>query len=396
MPLPQAILDDIDAVARLDIVPTILDVVCETTGLGFSAVARVTETHWVACAVRDDIGFGLKPGGELQLETTICNEIRQSGDHVVFDQATTHALFRSHPTPKLYGFESYISVPIIKSGAFFGTLCAIDPRPAKVDSPHVVNMFRLFATLIASHLETMERTSSTERALVLERERAELQNQFVAVLGHDLRNPLAAIRSGISLLRVDPTPQRFSSVLPLIGRSVDRMTALIDNVLDFARGRLGSGIGVVRSIAVKLEPTVEHVIEEARTTHPGRVIHSDIRFDRLLFVDGGRIGQLLSNLLTNALTHGDPSGPVHVLAESGSWGLRIAVTNSGSRIAPATIERLFQPFARGDQHDSTSGLGLGLYIAAQIAQSHGGTLTVESNDAETTFTLTIPPDRSQH
>jgi len=99
---------DIETIANLSVVPSILDVVAQTTGMGFAAVARVTDTRWVACAVRDDIDFGLKPGGELKLDSTICDEIRQSRHGVVFDDAQTDPVFRTHHTPLLYGLRSYI------------------------------------------------------------------------------------------------------------------------------------------------------------------------------------------------------------------------------------------------------------------------------------------------
>src|SRR5215203_467949 len=125
--------EDLNAVAAIDAVPNILKVVCQTTGMGFAAVARVTDEQWIALAVRDEIGFGLEPGGELDLATTICSEIRQSREPVVIDHVSEDPCFADHPTPKMYGFQSYISVPIIfRDGRFFGTLCAIDPAPAEL------------------------------------------------------------------------------------------------------------------------------------------------------------------------------------------------------------------------------------------------------------------------
>ena len=131
--------DDLNSIAAIDAVPHILKVVCEVTGLGFAAVARVTEDRWVALAVRDTIGFGLEPGGELVVKTTICDEIRNSRKPVVIDRVSADPCFSDHPTPRMYGFESYISVPIIlRNGDFFGTLCAIDPAPAKVSEAATV------------------------------------------------------------------------------------------------------------------------------------------------------------------------------------------------------------------------------------------------------------------
>jgi GAF domain-containing protein len=106
---------DIAAVQRIDAVPRILEVVCRTTGMGFAAVARVTEDRWVACAVRDTIKFGLEPGGELKVETTICDEIRKSREAVAIDHVAEDHTYCGHPTPAMYGFQSYISMPIILS-----------------------------------------------------------------------------------------------------------------------------------------------------------------------------------------------------------------------------------------------------------------------------------------
>src|SRR3954447_22368142 len=159
--------------------------------MGFAAVARVTDERWIACAVRDEISFGLKPGGELKLETTICNEIRASGEGVVIDHVAEDEAFCGHPTPAMYGFQSYISMPIVRpGGAFFGTLCAIDPRPASLKRPEVAQMFRLFADLIAFYLEADERMAATEAALLDERQAAELREQFIAVVRPQLGQPL--------------------------------------------------------------------------------------------------------------------------------------------------------------------------------------------------------------
>src|ERR1700709_1629765 len=192
---------DIVAVQRIAAVPRILEVVCRSTGMGFAAVARVTDERWVCCAVRDEIEFGLVPGGELEVETTICHEIRQSHEAVVIDNVAEDGAYCGHHTPEKYGFQSYISMPIVLSdGTFFGTLCAIDPRPARLNTPQTVGMFKLFAELIATHLEAVDRVAASEATLLSERETSELREQFIAVLGHDLRNPLASIAAGARML----------------------------------------------------------------------------------------------------------------------------------------------------------------------------------------------------
>ena len=106
----------------------ILNEICAATGMGFAAVARVTEQRWIACQVEDKIEFGLDPGDELKIKETICDEIRDSGEAVVFDDATDDIKWSRHPVPVIYGFKSYCSFPVyLDDGSFFGTLCAIDP-----------------------------------------------------------------------------------------------------------------------------------------------------------------------------------------------------------------------------------------------------------------------------
>jgi signal transduction histidine kinase len=382
---------DMTAVARIGAVPKIVEVVCRTTGMGFAAVARVTEDRWVACAVRDEIQFGLRPGGELKVETTICSEIRASGQPVIIDHVAEDDAFRGHPTPAMYGFQSYISMPIFRpGGGFFGTLCAIDPRPARVNRPETIGMFRLFADLIALHLDAQERLEASEAALLDERHRAELREQFIAVLGHDMLNPLAAINAGGKLLQSEPLSDRAVSIVNLMQNSVARMAGLIDNVLDFARGRLGGGLELDRKAAEPLGPVLDQVVAELRAAWPDRVIETRFALRHAVACDRHRMAQLFSNLLANALTHGAADGPIRVHAFTDEDMFELSVANSGNPIPPATLERLFQPFFRASMRQGRQGLGLGLYIAAEIARGHDGVLDVTSTSIETRFTFRMP------
>jgi signal transduction histidine kinase len=383
--------DDLAAIAKIDAVPRILEVVCRTTGMGFAAVARVTEERWIACAVRDEIAFGLEPGGELPVQTTICDEIRASGQPVVIDHAAEDAIFCVHPTPKMYGFQSYISVPITRpDGGFFGTLCAIDPRPARLNTPETVGMFKLFADLIAFHLEAQERVTISERALLGERHTAELREQFIAVLGHDLRTPLASVDAGAKVLRKLPVGDKAAHVAVMIENSAARMAGLIRDILDFARGRLGGGLSVTPILDAGLDKMLEQVLDELRAAWPDRAIRSELALDRPVACDSARIAQLFSNLLSNALTHGDRAGPVSVRAHSDDTGFELSVANLGQPIPSDTIERLFQPFSRASARPGREGLGLGLYIASEIARAHAGSLDVVSSPLETRFTFRMP------
>jgi signal transduction histidine kinase len=393
-PSDSALAADVAAVGRIPAVHTILEVVCRSTGLGFAAVARVTPSRWIACAVRDEIAFGLQAGGELDVSTTLCDQIRATGELVVIDHVDEDPTYCRHLTPAKYGFQSYISVPItLPNGSFFGTLCAIGPRPAKLNTPETLGMFTLFASLIAFHLDAQDRVSDSERALIDERRSAELREQFIAVMGHDLRSPLAAISASAMVLSKSPLDTRSAEVVAIILRSAARMRDLIENVMDFARGRLGGGLSLSRKAHEALEAELHHIVDEFRTTSPDRVIQSDISLDRTVFCDGARIAQLLSNLLANALAHGDPNSPVRISARTNDSRFELFVSNSGEPIPPSWMNRLFQPFSRASVRPGQAGLGLGLYIASQIAREHGGTLEATSTREETRFTFTMPNPR---
>jgi signal transduction histidine kinase len=381
---------DIAAVARIKAVPTILEVVCATTGMGFAAVARVTPDRWIACGVRDGIAFGLQPGGELKVETTICHEIRQSQKPVVINHVAEDETYREHPTPAMYGFQSYISMPIILAdGSFFGTLCAIDPRPARLQNPQTIGMFTLFAELIAFHIDANSRLASSEATLLDERRTSELREQFIAVLGHDLRNPLSAISGGVELLRRSSLDAKATRLVNVIQRSVARIAGLIDDVMDFARGQLGSGLTLELVENEPLAPILRQVVGELRTSFPDREIEAEIGFNPIR-CDPKRIAQLLSNLLGNALTYGAAHMPIRVRAVTEGAVFELSVANAGEPIPPAAMERLFQPFTRGVGRPSQQGLGLGLFIASEVARAHSGTLTVVSSPEETRFTFRMP------
>jgi sigma-B regulation protein RsbU (phosphoserine phosphatase) len=224
--------------------------------------------------------------------------------------------------------------------------------------------------------------------LTSQRKEAELREQFIAVLGHDLRNPLAAIASGLHLIQKSKMDDRAEGLLIMMQKSVARMQGLIDNILDFARGRLGSGLTLTLSDQ-PIEPTLQQVVDELQSTHPESIIQTDFALARPVRVDPVRLGQLLSNLLSNALTYGTPDQPVTVSAKTKDQ-FELAVCNAGKPIPAAEMERLFHPFARGEVKPSQQGLGLGLYIASEIAKTHGGTIDVASTPEQTCFTVKIP------
>lgn len=388
--MAEDISKDVNLIRSIRAVPSILEVVCQATGMGFATIARVTDDRWVAGEVRDEINFGLRPGGELEVATTICDEIRDHRSPVVIDDVDSDPVYCNHHTPRIYGLKSYISMPIILAdGSFFGTLCAISPSPAEVSQPKIIGMFRLFAEMIANQIDASRSVQASNTALLDEQQASALREQFIAVLGHDLRNPLASIASGLRMLGKETLSARGTQVVELMDGSVVRASALIDNVLDFARGRLGGGITLDRNADEPLEPVLRQVVSELRSIAPGHTIAATYELVEPIDCDRLRLGQLLSNLLGNALTHGAADEPVRIQASSAGGRLVVAVRNGGPPIPPQVREHLFEPFFREDDR-VRQGLGLGLHIASEIAQAHGGTLEVRSDEAETAFVFSMP------
>lgn len=246
---------DIMAVQQVDAIPKILDVVCRTTGMGFAAVARVTDSRWVCCAVRDDIAFGLLPGGELKLETTLCHEIRQSQQAVIIENVADDSDYRGHHTPAMYGFQSYISVPIfLGNGDFFGTLCAIDPKPARLKTPEIISMFKLFSELIALNLDAAMDLASSEASLAEQRTTADLRGQFNTLLAYDLRQSLETIRDGVRMLKNADLDDGESLSLRMMQDSAAKMERLVDSVLGFAQAKVGTA---------RSEPALSSVVQYA-------------------------------------------------------------------------------------------------------------------------------------
>jgi signal transduction histidine kinase len=384
----DAIRRDLAAIARISAVPTILRTICESTGLRFALVARVLPDQWVACAVHDEVGFGIQVGGELDVATTLCGRVRDTLGPIVIDRASTDPIYATHPTPKMYGFESYIAVPIFRrNGEYFGNVCALDPLPKALNDGKTLATLRLFAELISHQLEAEERHQDHRAQLDDQREAAKLREQFIAVLGHDVRNPLASIASGTEVLLRRAREGEDRRVLERIRTSTRRIGALVDDLSDLARGRLGGGIALDLCDVCDLGDRLRHVVAEVQASHSSRKITAAISISGAVRCDAKRIEQLLSNLLANAIEHGRSGTPVEVSITGKGQKLSVRVVNQGHTISEEAKQRLFQPYFRGGQSRSQSGLGLGLFIVAEIAKSHGGSVDVTSTGGVTTFTF---------
>lgn len=237
----------------------------------------------------------------------------------------------------------------------------------------------------------VEARSKAEAETKTQREATMLREQFMAVLGHDLRNPLAAIAAlGALMQRREQLSEEALAMLHEIDGSVQRASALVNNLLDLAQASLGGGFVADRDANAPLTPVLHQVLVEVRRIAPERQIDASINIEEPVCCDRGRIGQLASNLLSNAFSHGSDEHPIRLEATTRGESFVLSVANAGAPIPEMVLAKLFQPFFRAATRPTRNGLGLGLYIASEIAKAHDGTLDVRSSDHETKFTFTMP------
>lgn len=381
---------DIEMLADSSLIGTILETVMLATNMRFAAVARVTDDHWVACRTVDEVNFGLQPGDEIEIQSTFCQSVRDTSNMVVFNDTATDDVYRDHPIAAKFGIVSYASIPIHRSdGTFFGTLCAIDPQPRDVKQPRSVAMLEMFADIIGQSLETEERLEAHEEMIVHERKLSQIQEEFVAVLGHDLRNPIAALDAGFRLLSTEPMTDKAQNILPMMRSSLRRMNDLIENIMLHAKARLGGGIRISAQSNAPLNEAITQVVEESRAAAPEHEIKLDLNFDRPVSCDAPRVAQAISNLLSNAVRYRTPGTPICVQGLIDENGIEISVANKGAAVPEELRKVLFNPFQRGI-HAAGEGLGLGLYIVSSIATAHNGRIEVVCERDVTTFNFKIP------
>jgi signal transduction histidine kinase len=221
------------------------------------------------------------------------------------------------------------------------------------------------------------------------------REMFVAILGHDLRTPLGTILMGSQhMLEVGNLAEPNLTLVTRIARSARRMNQMVEDLLDFTRGRLGSGVPVTRG-EMSLETVVRHAIEELTTAHPQASVQFSSTGDLRGSWDAARIGQVVTNLLSNAVQHGAANSLITVTAQGEPEAVVLRVHNLGEPIPKSEMPGLFSPFKRVQPARATSrsagNLGLGLYIAERVVTAHGGTISVRSSvEAGTLFTVRLP------
>ena len=336
---------------------------------GFIVRANTKIARWMECSPHDLIGkrFSdlLSIGGKIYYETHLGPLLGMQGyfDEVVVDLSS-------------------------QSGKKIRVMINALQRTNKDDKPFFIRFTILKASDRLQYEKNLQEAKIiAETELIKQKEMVILREQLIAVLGHDLRNPLSAIAIAVDLL-IETSDITSLRLLTTIKKSSDRMIELVMNIMDFARTRLGEGI-VLKRQDMEVEPLIQQLVSELKLVYPKRDIITNIQVKNIVFCDSHRIAQLVSNLLSNALNHGNNSSPVYVHAKEDDGDVEITVTNKGKPIPIHIHENIFAPFTREGNRPSQNGLGLGLFICSEIAQAHGGSLTFTSTDEETCFTFRL-------
>jgi signal transduction histidine kinase len=394
---------DLEAVRQIPIVPTMLEVICQLTGMGFAAIARVTSDRWLACSVRDEVGFGLEAGGELKIETTLCNEIRDSRKPIIIDHVGLDLHYKNHHTPKTYGLQSYISFPIIlKNGSFFGTLCAISASPAQLNNPKVIGTFTLFAELLAFHLQSLdllERSYQVNDELntqnrILTNINHDLDD-IVYTASHDLKSPISNLENLVEALsdtvaqeNIDREEAR--QIMGMMKASLKRFEVTIKDLTTIVEANNNTeeekseAISLVELVE-SVKQDLEHLVVESKAK-----IEVICEEENLIYLPRKNFKSILYNLLSNALKYRSPERNPEVIVKVNKVDgkTNLLVTDNGLGIPADKQDKVFTIFKRF--HDHVEGSGLGLFIVKRMIDNMKGQIQVTSTPNKgTTFTITF-------
>jgi signal transduction histidine kinase len=270
---------------------------------------------------------------------------------------------------------------------------AVDFLPKPIDVFVLRSKIEVFLQLHRTRAELALRMAEQERLVERLQEMLRLNELFTAAVGHDLRNPLSAIVTAAGLIARRAPDERTGVTAQRITSSANRMARMIEQLVDFSRARLGGGIPLARRY-VDLGEVCRRIVAETQLSAPGRSISLSCEGELRGWWDADRLGQVVSNLLMNAVRHGTEQGVVRVDVERlGDGRVQLTVANGGA-IPSETLPVIFDPFRSGRRNaHSGDGLGLGLYIVQQIVRGHGGEVLVSSSPAEgTRFTVMLPSD----
>jgi len=390
-------------VQSIKILPTILDVILQSTGLGFAAVARVTSEKWITCAIRDNLQFGLVPGEELDIKTTFCRDVRRSNTLVVIDYVDQDEKFCNNPIPVQYGFQSYISVPIIlQNGTFFGTLCALDPAPNKLNNSKVIGMFTSYAELISFHLDAIEKLRIKDLEI---QKKNFLLESFDFVSSHDLQEPLRKIQMFSSVIQEKNNNALNADIvkyLKSIKSESQRMRNILNDLLRFSEFNKSSQEFESTDLNIIVANVRNRLIKDFSECN-GKITVGNLPNVPVM---PDQIEQLFYNLIINAITYRSNDCNLEISITSkiekgnnlayekldiSTTYCKLDFTDNGIGFDPRYNEKIFGMFNRLDTEKHSHSTGIGLTITRRITENHNGFIIARGEiNKGATFTVYLP------
>ncbi|KIZ51576.1 histidine kinase [Pseudomonas oryzihabitans] len=381
---PSSTVESVELLTSLDSVAALLRVVCDISGLGVATVAEVTEQRWIACAVEDRIAFGLQPGAELDLESTLCNHVRSSHDAVIISDVTQNPTYCDHPAPGLYGWKSYLSVPVFRpNGTFFGTLCAFDPQPApRLEQRPVIDTLDGFARLLGELLAREEQRREASPGARGDRDLTPLREQLLVLLEEDLQRPLQALAKEASADAAQA--QRWQAEAQ---RLAERSAA----AADFVRVRLGHGLPLKLTLVEGVNERLTNLLATLQARFPDQTLGSELpELPAAVRLDLPRLLQAVAALLEWAASRNPAGGTLLLRGELDERCYRLAVESRTAVVDPGSLSQVFQPALIQAKAELPARLELSLYLAQEVARGHGGSLIARLDDGRLRFLLTLP------
>ncbi|HEX5650387.1 MAG TPA: sensor histidine kinase [Steroidobacteraceae bacterium] len=292
--------------------------------------------------------------------------------------AQTHAVLRAESGFDIEQLASEYRA--LRASVLSAWMTACSPEPPRIDD--MIRFNEAIDQALAESISFFTAHITRSRKLLL------------GMMSHDLRSPLQTIKISARLLQALNTTADVGRVAERLIRSGVRMQKLLDDLIDFNRTELGLGIKVSPRDA-DLGQVCAEELEQIRAAYAERYVELDVSGDCRGYWDPDRIQQLLNNLVGNALHYGEPHAKVHVAVHGGESDVRLSVANTGKTIDGETLAHIFEPLRRGTDGVATndSGLGLGLFIASEIARAHGGAIAAASEQGQTLFTVSLPKNR---
>jgi signal transduction histidine kinase len=376
----------VPTVSQSESIATLLLLASEIAGSNVALLARLAGDAWTVCAAQ------VSPAGVSEDCQLLGRAVRLGFGPMGAPISINLSGSQSSGVMTTSLIACGVSAPVVlRDGRCFGVLCALDPNSLDRADERIGSKFKCLASVIASQIDQLMQRDRQKTAFLDERAAGLLREQFIAILGHDLRNPLQAIFASSDLLVRRIEQPALAHMAARIKTNARRMSSLIDDVLDFARAKLGGGIGVELTEVEDISHGLTTVVQELQDAQTDCIIISNFHVNRSVRCDLGRLQQVASNLLGNALTHGQPQSPIKITARTDEDNLVIEVRNSGEPIPAESLSKIFEPFWRHSISSSRNGLGLGLHICSEIVRAHQGSISVTSTrESGTQFTARLP------